>query len=135
MAAPEEYVRAFVDAGPALAPLLGQARDVNPDFVDRLLPAFEDKGWRAGREEGAPRPAVPIPGPAYKPALPLIEPLSNRELEVVGLIAAGLTNREIARELVIAVGTVKRHTNNIYGKLGVQNRTQAVARVREIGLL
>ncbi len=134
-AAPEEYVRAFVDEGPAVAPLLSQVRDVNPDFVDRLLSAFEDKGWRAGREEEAPRPSAPTAGPCGGPALPLIEPLSNRELEVVGLIAAGLTNREIAQELVIAVGTVKRHTNNIYGKLGVQNRTQAVARVREFGLL
>jgi LuxR family maltose regulon positive regulatory protein len=66
---------------------------------------------------------------------PLIEPLSERELEVLRLIADGLSNAEIAAQLVIAHGTVKRHTNNIYGKLGVQSRTQAVARSRDLGLL
>jgi LuxR family maltose regulon positive regulatory protein len=66
---------------------------------------------------------------------PLIEPLSERELEVLRLIADGFSNAEIAQRLIIAHGTVKRHTNNIYGKLGVQSRTQAVARSRELGLL
>jgi LuxR family maltose regulon positive regulatory protein len=66
---------------------------------------------------------------------PLIEPLSERELEVLRLIADGLSNAEIAAKLIIAHGTVKRHTNNIYGKLGVQSRTQAVARSRDLGLL
>jgi LuxR family maltose regulon positive regulatory protein len=65
----------------------------------------------------------------------LVEPLSGREIEVLQLIAAGLSNREIAERLVIAPGTVKRHSNNIYGKLGVRSRTQAVARARELGLL
>ena len=68
-------------------------------------------------------------------AQPLVEPLSEREIEVLQLIAEGLSNAEIADKLVIAVGTVKRHINNIYGKLGVQSRTQAVARARELGLL
>jgi LuxR family maltose regulon positive regulatory protein len=66
---------------------------------------------------------------------PLVEPLSERELEVLRLIADGFSNAEIAERLIIAHGTVKRHTNNIYGKLGVQSRTQAVARSRELGLL
>ena len=72
-----------------------------------------------------------------RPALeqPLIEPLSERELEVLGLIAVGLKNREIAQRLYITTGTVKRHTNHIYGKLGVHSRTAAVARGRELGLL
>ena len=65
----------------------------------------------------------------------LAEPLSDREVEVLRLIAAGLPNREIAHELVIAISTVKSHINNIYGKLGVERRTQAVARSRELGLL
>ena len=68
-------------------------------------------------------------------AQPLVEPLSERELEVLRLIADGLSNAEIADKLVIAQGTVKRHINNIYGKLGVQSRTQAVARGRELNLL
>ena len=68
-------------------------------------------------------------------AQPLIEPLSERELEVLDLIAAGYSNAEIAQELYIALGTVKRHINNIYGKLGVGSRTLAIARAREIGLI
>ncbi len=75
-----------------------------------------------------------------KTALPeyhqnLVEPLSERELEVLALIAAGLSNAEIARKLYIAIGTVKRHINNIYGKLAVGSRTQAIAKAREINLI
>lgn len=65
----------------------------------------------------------------------LIAPLSERELEVMALIAAGYSNKEIADELVIAIGTVKRHTVNIFNKLDVKNRTEAVAKARELGLL
>ena len=65
----------------------------------------------------------------------LVEPLSQRELEVLQLIAEGLSNREIAARLVISLSTVKGHTANIYGKLGVHRRTLAVARARELGLL
>ncbi len=73
--------------------------------------------------------------PSSRGPQPLVEPLSERELEVLRLIADGLSNAEIAEKLVIAQGTVKRHINNIYGKLGVQSRTQAVAKAREIRLL
>jgi LuxR family maltose regulon positive regulatory protein len=69
------------------------------------------------------------------PAQPLVEPLSERELEVLGLVAEGYSNAEVAQELYITIGTVKRHVNNIYGKLDVHSRTQAVARARELGLL
>ena len=65
----------------------------------------------------------------------LVEPLTGRELEVLGLIAAGLTNQHIADELIISVGTVKFYTSQIYGKLAVNSRTQAVARARELGIL
>ena len=65
----------------------------------------------------------------------LIEPLSDRELEILILLAEGLTNREIASRLFVALNTVKAHTGNIYGKLGVHNRTQAVARARTLRLL
>jgi LuxR family maltose regulon positive regulatory protein len=65
----------------------------------------------------------------------MVEPLSERELEVLRLVADGLTNQAIADELFIAVSTVKSHTNSIYGKLGVRNRTQAVAEARALGLL
>ena len=66
---------------------------------------------------------------------PLVEPLSERELEVLRLIAAGYSNQEIADRLVIAQGTVKRHINNIYGKLQVGSRTQAVAAARDLHIL
>jgi LuxR family maltose regulon positive regulatory protein len=65
----------------------------------------------------------------------LVEPLSERELEVLQLIAEGLTNPEIAARLYLSLNTVKVHTRNIYGKLGVSNRTQAVARARALGIL
>jgi len=65
----------------------------------------------------------------------LREPLSERELEVLALLAAGKSNREIARELFVALSTVKTHVKNIYGKLDVRNRTQAVSRARALGLL
>jgi len=65
----------------------------------------------------------------------LINPLSERELEVLKLVALGKSNKQIADELVLATGTVKRHLNNIFGKLNVQNRTECVARVKELNLL
>jgi LuxR family maltose regulon positive regulatory protein len=65
----------------------------------------------------------------------LIEPLSPRELEILKLISAGYTNREIAKQLVITLHTVKKHSSNIYSKLGVRSRTQAVAKAREYRLL
>ena len=66
---------------------------------------------------------------------PLIEPLSKRELEVLHWVAAGYSNQEIAQKLVLAVSTVKKHINSIYGKLEVGSRTQAVAKARDIGIL
>ena len=67
--------------------------------------------------------------------LPLAEPLSERELEVLTLLATGRTNREIARDLFVTVGTIKTHTSNIYGKLGARNRADALAKARNVGLL
>lgn len=104
-----------------MALLLQQAgaAGISPDYVQRLLAAFVAKGQ-------PPLPARPQP---------LVEPLSERELEVLRLVAAGLSNREIAEELVVAVSTVKSHANHIFGKLGVKSRTQAVAQAKELGLL
>jgi LuxR family maltose regulon positive regulatory protein len=74
-------------------------------------------------------------GEAVAASQPLIEPLSERELEVLRWVAAGYSNQEIAQELVIAVSTVKKHIYNIFGKLEVESRTQAVARAKELELL
>jgi LuxR family maltose regulon positive regulatory protein len=120
MAQHEGYVRTFVDQGQALVPLLRRAahRGIAPGYVARLLTAMAEG-------VGAP-PSL---------AQPLIEPLTEREIEVLRLLAAGKSNRAIAAELVLSVGTVKAHNSNIYGKLGVRSRTQAVARSLELGLL
>lgn len=118
-AEPQGYIRLFVDLGPALGQLLqvAQARQVLPAYVKVLLAAFDE----------------PLPGKAVSSRLP--EPLTAREIDVLELLAAGLTNREIADALVIAPGTVKKHAGNIYNKLNVGNRTEAAARARELGLL
>jgi LuxR family maltose regulon positive regulatory protein len=117
LAAPEEYYRLFLNEDTRVAQLLHAARQAAPAFVDRVL------------YMNASDPSRDIP------SQPLVEPLSDRELEILALLAAGLTNREIADQLFIAVGTVKRHTNNIYGKLNVRNRTEAVAKGRDLRLL
>jgi LuxR family maltose regulon positive regulatory protein len=94
------------------------ADGIAPGYVSRLLAAF-------GESPQTTSPAVQA----------LVEPLTEREMEVLRLAADGLSNREIAQELVVAVSTVKSHINHLYGKLAVKNRTQAVARARELGLL
>ncbi len=94
------------------------------EYAFRLLASFST----------AQKSAVPFPPSAFSPQ-PLIEPLSDRELEVLRLIVEGYSNQEIANRLVVALSTVKTHINNLYGKLGVQSRTQAVARARALGLL
>jgi LuxR family maltose regulon positive regulatory protein len=120
LAEPEGYVRTFVDEGEPMARLLRRAlsQGIAPNYVARLLAAFDR----------AVEPTLTV-------AQPLVEPLSERELEVLRLIVVGLSNPEIARELVIAVSTVKSHVNHIYGKLGVESRTRAVARAQELNLL
>jgi LuxR family maltose regulon positive regulatory protein len=135
LAAPEGYLRVFVDEGTALATVLRvlvttpakarAAASVPPAYLGRLLHAFEQAG----------RPVVP-PDPGHAAALAgLTAPLTARELEVLALLAAGKANQAIAGELVITLDTVKRHVTHIFEKLGVANRTQAVIRARELGLL
>jgi LuxR family maltose regulon positive regulatory protein len=129
LAEPEGYVRTFVDEGEPMAKLLSDARisvardqgtaRISPEYVGELLAAIEQ-----------PPPKRTPPG-----VEPLAEPLSDRELEVLRLVAAGMKNAQIARELFVVVGTVKTHLNSIYRKLGVRSRTQAISRARELDLL
>jgi LuxR family maltose regulon positive regulatory protein len=120
LAEPEGYIRLFVDLGLPMARLLQEARlrSVMPDYVGRLLAAFNDQ-------------LVPLASAAK----PLPEPLTSREQDVLELIAAGLTNAEIGVRLFISEETVRKHAGNIYGKLDVHSRTEAVARARELELL
>jgi LuxR family maltose regulon positive regulatory protein len=126
LAEPEGFIRIFVDEGPPMARLLYEAlaRGIAPEYTRRLLAAF-------------PMPEPEQAGPPNKqaPESDLIEPLSERELEVLQLMAEGLTNPEIASRLFLSLHTIKAHARNIYGKLGVHNRTGAVARARALGVL
>jgi LuxR family maltose regulon positive regulatory protein len=123
LAEPEGYQRIYIDEGEPMGRLLYQAaaRGFSPDYAGRLLAALAQVN-----PEGRPVRKAP--------AGTLVEPLSPRELEVLRLIGEGLSNIEIARQLYISLSTVKGHTTNIYGKLGVGKRTQAVARARALGL-
>lgn len=118
LAAPRGYYRAFLDAGSSIAELLPLLRPVAPEMVDRLLNSLA-----AGCGHWAERAAS------------LLDPLSARELEVLRLVAAGLSNREAAQALFVTEETIKKHLSHIYDKLAVKNRTQAVARAKENGLL
>jgi LuxR family maltose regulon positive regulatory protein len=126
LAEPEGFVHIFVDEGPPMARLLYEAanRDLASDYARRLLAAFP----HAQPDETE----LPEPGTSTHE---MVEPLSERELEVLELIAEGFTNREIASRLYLSLNTVKGHSRNIYGKLGVHSRTQAVARARALGML
>lgn len=135
LAQPEGYVRTFVDKGEAIAELLSQAvsQSVAPDYVAKLLAALEAEAKGRRRPEEALEPCAPL---RHRPSgQPLVEPLSERELEVLGLVVAGLSNREIAERLIISVGTAKTHVHNILTKLNVQGRTGAIARARELDLI
>jgi LuxR family transcriptional regulator, maltose regulon positive regulatory protein len=128
LAEPEGYVRIFVDEGRPMANLLSEAtaRGIMPGYTARLLAAFEAEEHKSEDESHLP--------PALS-AQSLVEPLSQRELEVLRLIAQGLSNREISERLFLAIITVKGHNRNIFRKLQVRRRTEAVARARELGLL
>lgn len=116
----EGYVRIFVDLGEPMAALLKQAahRKISPDYITHLLAQF---GYpKSGR---------------LASAYPTIEPLTTREIEVLKLLAAGLSNLEIARKLVLSLGTVKIHMHHIYSKLEVRTRAQALKRAIDLNLL
>ena len=121
LAEPEGFIRLFVDQGRPMAQLLAAAAShgMMPDYVGKLLDAFEAEPWTS--ESKFPQPVV--------------EPLSPRELDVLRLIAQGLSNSDIGERLFLALDTVKGHNRKIFEKLQVQRRTEAVAQARKLGLL
>jgi len=135
LACPRGYVRVFADEGAPMHALLarlvaaqraeqGPARGVPPGCLAPVLRAFGETH------------AAPPPGPRTAAAAPgLVELLTARELEVLTLLAAGTPNQAIARELVVSVDTAKKHVSHVLGKLGAANRTEAVARARQLGLI
>ncbi|HEY4035655.1 MAG TPA: LuxR C-terminal-related transcriptional regulator [Ktedonobacteraceae bacterium] len=128
LAEPEGYIRRFVDEGAPMESLLYRLRRRNrkhgpTPYLDTLLAAFQQET----------RTCVQTEEPTKVYQLP--EPLSEREREVLQLLASGASNQEIAQELVIVVDTVKRHVSHIFSKLGAHNRMQAVLQARELGLL
>ncbi len=146
LAEPEGYVRTFLDEGKRMEILLretakdlaadgGTADPVTARYVARLLDAFAHEPGAAPAvaaeivERGV-RPAADLPGRSESDP----DALSDREIEVLRLVADGLSNKEIAERLFVAAGTVKRHVHNIYAKLDATSRTQAVARAREKGV-
>lgn len=119
MALSEGYIRTFVDKGEPMKALLERMRSQGGElreYIFTLLSAFGETTKRFALQ-------------------PLVEPLSERELDVLRLLDQGLTNKEISRQLVVTIGTVKSHVHSIIDKLGVSNRTQAVAQARDLKLL
>ena len=135
MAGPQGYIRIFVEEraqlGGLLLPLLARRQRPQQTTRGEAVPGYVGRLLSALRAESAK--VFPQTTP-FQPST-LVEPLSERECEVLQLVAAGLSNREIAQSLVIALNTVKNHLKNIYGKLAVHSRTQAVERARNLDLL
>ena len=130
-AEPEGYVRTFVDAGPLMHGMLGQAttQRISPTYIKHLRARFaRDTGRGAERTRSLRTPAIHGDSP-------LIEPLSEREIQILSVLGEGLTNDEIARQLYISVNTVKTHLKTIYGKLGVHRRRDAVSKAHDLGLV
>jgi LuxR family transcriptional regulator, maltose regulon positive regulatory protein len=133
LACPQGYVRVFADEGPPMAALLGRlvaaqragqaAAGVPLGYLARLRRAFSvgQPAADSGRDTAA------VPG--------IVDPLTSRELEVLRMLAAGRSNQAIAGELVVTLDTVKKHVGHVLGKLGASNRTEAVARARELSLI
>lgn len=133
-AEPEGYIRVFLDEGEPARDLLlvAQQQGLAPSYTATLLAAFQAEPRIAPLTPTAATTVHAAPRPAIQP---LVEVITERELEVLHLIAQGLTNQEIAAQLIISVATVKRHISNLYGKLGVTHRTEALVKAQALALL
>ena len=130
-AEPGGLIRIFVDAGEPIAKILQRMKHENggmKDYIQKVLTSF------TVQQKIHPSSLIPATSSGQVPQ-PLLDPLSDREIEVLQFIAEGLTNQQIADRLYLSLHTVKVHARNIYSKLGVSNRTQAVARARELEIL
>jgi LuxR family maltose regulon positive regulatory protein len=125
------YVRVFADEGAPMRALLSAARPDQRPPVRRIDPDYLAALTRACGQADA----VPPPSRTVGAAPGLAEPLTGRELEVLRLLAAGKSNQRIAHDLVVALDTVKKHVTHVLAKLGAVNRTEAVARARQLGLI
>ena len=126
LAAPRGFLYTYINEGPPMARLLYEAlsKDIAPDYVQKLLGAFPSAEPEMKQESDK---QTRLEG--------LIEPLTDRELDVLQLIATGLSRQEIADELIVSLNTIKTHARNIFQKLGVNSQTQAVAKARGLGLI
>ncbi len=127
LAEPAGILRSFADKGLAMLPLLNEAmkKEVRPDYTGSLLEVFAKNASNIKQESSE------IKSSPHS----LLEPLSKRELEILRLVAQGLSNQEIGQQLFIALDTVKGHNRNLFAKLGVQRRTEAVSRAHELGII
>jgi LuxR family maltose regulon positive regulatory protein len=127
LAKPQGYIRLFVDEGSTMAELLNFAvsQNIAPAYASKLLAAFP----------ASVLSAVPIAKELSVNTENLVEPLSQREIEVLRLMTEGYKYKEIAERLVVSINTIRHHTRNVYGKLEVNNRTQAIGKAKELNLL
>ena len=140
------FIRPFVDLGPQMADLLKrlQKQNVAVDYIESILAAFRDDEHKPAPDTNDPEspppthPLIPpsaFPLPPSRTSRPLVDPLTSRELDVLDLLAQRLSNKEIAEKMFISTTTVKGHLQNIYGKLNVSKRREAVEKAMKIGIL
>ena len=132
MAQPGGFIRLFVDTGPGLVPLLHllQLKGEKLEYVGRILAAFQAESGQTSKAQQDTNTGVTVRDVAGLP-----EQLSRREKEVLALLVERLTNREIGERLFISTATVKRHAHNIYEKLNVKSRREAVTKAVALGLI
>jgi LuxR family maltose regulon positive regulatory protein len=141
LAEPSGFIRLFVDLGPRMADLLKKLvkQNIAVGYIGWILAAFREEAQSAApaaTDKESPSPGPPVPtSPSHSTIQPLVEPLTNRELDVLEMLEQRLSNKEIAAKLFISPKTVKKHLDNIYGKLNVSSRRQAVEKAVALGIL